>query len=449
MLQSAWETLMFKLRQASTLLLASIGAVAAAQVTTTHLLDQLSVPIYRDLLDNRLFTRMGHNRGYGQHHDPCRDFIEARYRSYGLDVRLHPFQLAGRTYYNVVAVLPGTVFPAQQYIMIAHFDTVNNPGADDNGTGTAALLEVARVVAEYRFERTIIFIASDREEDGMKGSQAYANEYRNDDIRGVINIDMIGYRPSGNAAHIYGRPASDPFKFALRDAILQYTDLAVAVGGELNRSDHAPFEAVGKQAAFLIERWWEQNPHYHQQTDSTDTPEYIDYEYAVKMTRGAMGLLVDRAGLLPTFLPRGFVITQGAQGFGTITEMYDSDDRTLEVRAVKPFEIAAPSAAIETWTEASSQNATEITVAIESRSTGLPCRQTVELYDFQSGRWVALDSRMIGSNDQRLMLEAAVNASRFIQPLTRQVRARISANDWGIPVVGWSYHIDRVNWIIR
>ncbi len=162
-----------------------------------------------------------------------------------------------------------------------------------------------------------------------------------------------------------------------------------------------------------------------------------------------MGLLVDRAGLLPTFLPRGFVVTGGAPGFGTITEMYDSDDRTLEVRAVKPFEIAAPSAAIETWTEASSQSATEITLAVESRSTGLPCRQSVELYDFQAGGWVVLDTRFVGSNDQRLMLDVSANATRFIQPGTRQVRARIAANDWGIPVVGWSYHIDRVNWIVR
>lgn len=440
---------MLKFPLAALTVLGVCTATVSAQVPTTHLLDQLSVPIYRDLLDNRLFTRTGHNRGYGQHHDPCRDFIEARYRSYGLNVRLHPFLLAGNTYYNVVAVLPGRVLPDEQYIMIAHFDTVNNPGADDNGTGTAALLEVARIAAEYRFERTIIFIASDREEDGMKGSAAYANEYRNDDIRGVINIDMIGYRPSGNAAHIYGRPASDPFKFALRDAILQYTDLVVAVGGELNRSDHAPFEAVGKQAAFLIERWWEQNPHYHRQTDSTDTPDYIDYDYAVKMTRGAMGLLVDRAGLLPTFLPRGFVITRGAPGFGTITEMYDSDDRTLEVRAVKPFEVAAPSAAVETWTEASAQSATEITLSVESRSTGLPCRQTVELFDYQAQRWVVLDTRLVGDSDQRLMLDVSANATRFIQPGTRQLRARVSAQDWGISLVGWSYHIDRVNWIVR
>lgn len=437
------------IRHSLKLVLALLCISAAAQVPTTHLLDQLSVPIYRDLLDNRLFTRMGHNRGYGPHHDPCRDFIEARYRSYGLNVRLHPFLLAGNTYYNVVAVLPGEVFPDQQYIMIAHFDTVNNPGADDNGTGTAALLEVARIVADYRFERTIIFIASDREEDGMKGSAAYANEYRNDDIRGVINIDMIGYRPSGNAAHIYGRPASDPFKFALRDAILRYTDLSVAVGGELNRSDHAPFEAVGKQAAFLIERWWEQNPHYHQQTDSTDTQNYIDYEYAVKMTRGAMGLLVDRAGLLPTFLPSGFVIAKGAPGFGTITELFNSDDLSLEVRAIRPFEIAAPSAAIETWTEAASQNAAEIILALESRSTGLPCRQTVELYDNTAQRWVMLDTRFVGDHDVKLMFEVGTDPSRFIHPATRHIRARISAHDWGVPLVGWSFHIDRVNWVVR
>ena len=91
---------------------------------------QVSEASYRDFLDNWLYTHAGDDRGFGSEHDLARDNIEMFFVSWGLDVELHAFQYQSNTYYNVVATKTGTVHPDQEYIVGAHFDSVNNPGAD-------------------------------------------------------------------------------------------------------------------------------------------------------------------------------------------------------------------------------------------------------------------------------------------------------------------------------
>lgn len=76
------------------------------------------------------------------------------------------------------------------------YDTApGSPGAWDNASGVAGVLEAARVLSHCHFEATLVFIAFDREEEGRKGSDACAEEHRNDSIRGVICLDEIAYRP--------------------------------------------------------------------------------------------------------------------------------------------------------------------------------------------------------------------------------------------------------------
>lgn len=110
--------------------------------------DQVSETSYRYFLgDNQgvegiLYTHAGDDRGYGPEHDLARDNIAAQLESYGLSVVLEPFYYGG-TYYNVVATKLGTVYPDQEYIVGAHYDSVSNPGADDNASGVALVLEAA------------------------------------------------------------------------------------------------------------------------------------------------------------------------------------------------------------------------------------------------------------------------------------------------------------------
>jgi hypothetical protein len=265
------------------------GLAAANQVSQTS---------YQDFMENWLYTHDGDNRGSGPEHDLARDNIETFFTLYGLDVTLEPFQYGGNTYYNVVGTLRGTVHPGQIYIIGAHFDSVDNPGADDNASGTSLVLEAARILSQYESDATIRFIAFDREEQGLIGSDAYVQSHLLDNILGMISADMVAYDSGTNSGQLYGQAASDPLKNAVAAAVLEYGDgLGIAIGGALDASDHAPFEWANYQACVLIEQGWGANPHYHQQSDSVDTPNYIDYGFATRMTRSVVGWLVDTAGV--------------------------------------------------------------------------------------------------------------------------------------------------------
>jgi hypothetical protein len=132
------------------------------------------------------------------------------------------------TLHNVVAVLPGTVNPERRFIVSGHYDSAvirrrpegepaadsdqprndealfdpnaKSPGVTDDGSGTAAVLELARVMSQYEFEKTIVFVAFTAEEEGLVGSTLYARRARQDNqiIDGVLNNDIIGSEVSGN-----------------------------------------------------------------------------------------------------------------------------------------------------------------------------------------------------------------------------------------------------------
>lgn len=247
-----------------------------------------------------LYTHLGDNRGNGPEHDLARTNILNTLLGFGLTTYLDPFVVGGNTYYNVVATKPGLVNPGTIYILGAHYDSVNNPGADDNASGVAGVLEAARVLSAYNFAATLIFIAFDREEQGLWGSNAYATAHATDNIQGMVSLDMIAYNPAGathDTALIYGRSSSNPLKLALA-AALAAQGITASIQGQLDASDHAPFEWQGKQAALLIEGAVWSNPNYHQPTDSVDTLNYIDYYYATQMTRGAVAYVTGAAGLL-------------------------------------------------------------------------------------------------------------------------------------------------------
>ncbi len=276
----------------------ALPALVFAQVEPRDLVEQVDVEIYTHYLADLLYTHDGDNRGInGPEHDLARDNIEATFTSFGLDTYLHPFEYRGITYYNVVAVHEGAVTPDIHYIVGGHYDSANTPGADDNGSGTAGTMEIARIMSQYEFESTLIFIGFDREEQGLWGSRAYASEHRNDDIRGMISTDMIAWNGHTWIVDIYGREQSNSIKFALRDAVAEYSNgLRAEVKGGSDNSDHAPFEWEGKPACLIIEDWG--NPCYHRACDSVDTPNYIDYDYGVQIVRSVVGCLAEQAKLI-------------------------------------------------------------------------------------------------------------------------------------------------------
>ena len=285
----------------STALASQEGQVAAEQVTDAT---------YRYFLGDSqgvegiLYTHDGDDRGVGgPEHDLCRDNIASHFQSYGLTVTLEPFTYSSATYHNVVGTKLGTVYPDQEYVVGAHYDSVGNPGADDDASGVALVLECARILSQYDSDYTIRFVAFSREEQGLIGSYAYVADHAGDDILAMVQADMVAYDTGTNHAYVYGHddPAL-PLKNALRQAIADYSyyqgaSLTSADQGWISASDHAPFDAAGYQACLLIESLVWSNPYYHTQQDSVDNPNNIKYDYAVRMTRSVVGFLVDAAGV--------------------------------------------------------------------------------------------------------------------------------------------------------
>ena len=98
---------------------------------------------------------------------------------------------------NVIAIQPGTEFPDQYIIIASHYDHPDGPGADDNASGTAGVLECARILSQHQFKRTILYIPFNGEERWMVGSYPFVQKCAREDmnILGVFDFDMIGFWP--------------------------------------------------------------------------------------------------------------------------------------------------------------------------------------------------------------------------------------------------------------
>jgi hypothetical protein len=280
-----------------------VGLVGAALAgpNVPDIVNQVDQTQYTHYLsdDNFLYTHNGNNRGWGPQHDLARTNIYNTFAGFGLSTTLDPFTYSGGTYYNVVATKPGTVTPNNIYIVGAHYDSVSNPGANDNASGMSAVLEAARVLSQYQFQSTLVFIAFDREEQGMIGSTAYASAHRNDNILGMLSIDMIAYRDPINPNKAYVYSDYVPFRSAVAGAINTYGNGLTAVeGANVWGTDNWGFGAYNKPNGFLEEHF-DADPYYHASADSVDTPGYINYAYATNMTRGAVGWLATSAVAVP------------------------------------------------------------------------------------------------------------------------------------------------------
>ncbi|MBM4273126.1 MAG: M28 family peptidase [Deltaproteobacteria bacterium] len=245
--------------------------------------------------------------------------LSALLTPYGGAVSYQNFTYYGYPGRNIVGVLPGRdPGNTQQYVLGAHYDAVNNPGVSDNASGVAGVLEAARVLSRYAFNATLVFIAFDLEEKGLWGSSVYASaaKSRGDNIQGMISLDMIVYNHvQNNRVEICrGYDAnSTPLMNELALVYADYTPLTPNPRPNVWGSDHNSFADEGYPAVLVIEELTPsntpRNPYYHQSTDfyldSNGLPnlygglEYIDFDYAEEMTRGAVAWMAGEAGLVP------------------------------------------------------------------------------------------------------------------------------------------------------
>jgi len=232
------------------------------------------------------------------------DYLTEEFTHLGLEVSTHSFKALGGTYRNVIATLPPLVAarPAPPLIIAAHYDTVEgSPGADDNASALAVMLEIARNLRAVPMTRSVRFIAFCLEEENLLGSLAYVSSLRatNEEICGAIVLECVGYarteegsqqKPTGvpvavptvgDFLGIVGNVVSEPLARAVQAAAnlavpeLKTVSLLVPGNGELlpdtRRSDHAAFWHHGYPAVMLTDTANFRNPHYHQTTDTLET----------------------------------------------------------------------------------------------------------------------------------------------------------------------------------
>ncbi len=227
------------------------------------------------------------------------DWIRRELKAAGLKVREDPFRWGQHLHYNLI----GTTSPSHRPSLLigAHFDTVaGSPGADDNASGLAVMLEAARVLAAGEAAADVAFVAFDLEEVGFVGSGHLAQKFRKAGVpvRALI-LECVGYADPtpgsqsvpaglpirisdrGDFLAVIGNDASSQMYREFRDAAAQHVPelpmegLVVPGTGEafpfVRRSDHVPFWEHGFPALMLTDTADFRNPHYHRSTDRLET----------------------------------------------------------------------------------------------------------------------------------------------------------------------------------
>jgi hypothetical protein len=136
--------------------------------------------------------------------------LQGRLDELGVSSSALEYASGGNTFSNLEVTIPGGSLASEIYAAGAHYDAVSgSPGADDDGSGTAAIVEIARVLSGCSYARTIKLLLFSNEESGTLGSSAYASEAsdRGDDIRGFLSLDMIAYGSAGEDLDVATRPA--------------------------------------------------------------------------------------------------------------------------------------------------------------------------------------------------------------------------------------------------
>jgi Peptidase family M28/Right handed beta helix region len=277
---------------------AFLSCSALASEIGDEIAAQVSIATYQHYLENLLYTHQGMSRGVnGAEHDLARANIVSTLAGFGLDVELHPFVYNNVTYYNVVATQPGVLDPDQIYVVGAHYDSVNNPGADDDASGVAGVLELARILSQYDTAYTIRYCAWDREEQGLIGSTSYVAERRWEAVRGMIQIDMVAHDSGGNRQALYPALGGvNPLADGLVAAFPLYGNGTTVIRRAPSTfSDHAPFARAGYDAIAFVEDNYLANSCYHQACDHVDQPDYIYYPFATNLVRVIGGYLADNA----------------------------------------------------------------------------------------------------------------------------------------------------------
>ncbi|MBN1373580.1 MAG: M28 family peptidase [Anaerolineaceae bacterium] len=254
-------------------------------------------PVILDGSSYTITTRYSYALFNGQANGRAYDFILSQAQMWYPKNQIdeHEFTFDGRTWKNLIITLPGAEKPEEIILLTAHLDSTSPeahrlaPGAEDNASGSAALLEAARLWRSFRFQRTVRLIWFTGEEQGLIGSKAYARDHDLSDVQAVINLDMFGYDADNDRCfelHAGTSLASRPLVSCFEDAIQAYQpDLQMDRITTLNMSfsDHSVFWDEGIGAVLVLENHMyngaengckglkDTNPAYHTTGDTLST----------------------------------------------------------------------------------------------------------------------------------------------------------------------------------
>lgn len=247
--------------------------------------------------------------------DETADYIEEKMISYKSEVKRQSFTFSGNNYHNIIGEVSGDK-GSEPLIIGAHYDTVpSSPGADDNASGVAGLLELARLAAVKRPSKTVCFVAFTLEEPPLfktrnMGSYVYAKSLKKENIKieGMISLETIGYYcdrkgcqyyplpffkwfypEKGNFIAFVGNIASKTFTKRVKDAFKKASSLpveslnTVSIVPGIDFSDHASFWSVGYPAFMITDTAFYRNPNYHTPGDRAHT---IDYRRMAMLVSG-------------------------------------------------------------------------------------------------------------------------------------------------------------------
>ncbi|MCP4896124.1 MAG: M28 family peptidase, partial [bacterium] len=235
----------------------------------------------------------------------ARDWLVQEFEALpGLDVTTPSFSVSSQTAYNVIATLPGKARPNDWYIVGGHYDATSEnpsvaaPGAEDNASGCAGVLELARILTDNPTEATLLFICYSGEEQGLYGSLDHVSQLlaSGDDskLRGAVIMDMIGFTADSELDCLLETESPGASLMnALSAAAAQYTTLTISTSMSAWGSDHVPYLDEGLAAVLAIENDWFQYPHYHR---TTDTPDKITIDMGRQILRMNLAAIAELAG---------------------------------------------------------------------------------------------------------------------------------------------------------
>lgn len=261
-------------------------------------------------------------------------YMKDKFEKAGFKVVEDTYTKSGETFHNLRAIKLGNTKPNEVVLYGAHIDsTAGNPwegaepqapGADDDGSGSVALSEIAGAMKDLPLDRTVVFALFSGEEQGLWGSRAMAEMYKQGKdqvssdldklgvqnassktkIVGMYQMDMVGYAPKGNTleSHDTSDNQADHHLTDILNANQQRYGIDLKVYGAHNdnlnnRSDHYSFERTGVPAVLLSEPYDtadQENPNYHSTNDTADT---VNVPYLVNVAKLAAAAGIELAGL--------------------------------------------------------------------------------------------------------------------------------------------------------